>query len=90
MDYELLEKMNGAASKNIDEMKRMTNDIVVANDEFQTEVKKLEPLMMELDGIEATVNKLEKAAYRLDSYAIKLEEKIDNHIQRQKSVKDNL
>lgn len=86
MDYELLEKMNGVTSKNVEEMKQVTNDIVVANDEFQTQVKLLRPLMKELDGIEATVDKLEKAAYRLDSYAIKLEEKIDNHIQKQKST----
>lgn len=43
----------------------------------------LEPLMKELDEIEATVNKLEKAAYRLDSYTQKLEEKINEHIQKQ-------
>lgn len=86
MDYELLERMNNVASKNVDEMKKMTNEIVVANDEFQTEVKIISPLLKELDGIEATVDKLEKAAYRLDSYAIKLEEKIDNHIQKQKST----
>lgn len=67
-------------------MKKMTNDIVVENDEFQTDVKLLSPLFKELGEIEATVDKLEKAAYRLDSYATKLEEKIDNHIQKQKSA----
>ena len=40
----------------------------------------LEPLMQELGEIEVTVNKLENAAYRLDSYTQKLEEKINEYI----------
>lgn len=43
--------------------------------------------MKELEGIESTVNKLENAAYRLDAYTQRLEEKINEHIaQKQQST----
>jgi hypothetical protein len=38
--------------------------------------------MKELKDIETTVDKLEFAAYRLDSFTQKLEEKINNHLQQ--------
>lgn len=38
--------------------------------------------MEQLKVIEATVNKLETAAYRLDNYTVRLEEKINLHIQK--------
>lgn len=85
LDYELLEKMNQATSKNVENLKSMTDDVVVANDELNTKYNELEPLMKELKDIEATVNKLESAAYKLDSFTQKLEEKINAHIQKNKS-----
>jgi len=36
--------------------------------------------MKELEEIEVTVNKLENAAYRLDNYTQKLEEKINEYV----------
>lgn len=42
--------------------------------------------MLELQDIEATVSKLESAAYRLDAFTLKLEEKVNNHIQKNKSA----
>lgn len=42
--------------------------------------------MKELEEIELTVNKLENAAYRLDTYTQKLEEKINEYVaQKQQS-----
>lgn len=38
--------------------------------------------MKELEGIETTVNKLENAAYRLDAYTLRLEEKINEYVAR--------
>ena len=43
------------------------------------------PLMKELQEIEATVNKLENAAYRLDAFSQRLEEKVNNYIQKGKA-----
>jgi hypothetical protein len=42
--------------------------------------------MRELKDIEVTVNKLESAAYRLDAFTQKLEEKINVHIQKNKKA----
>lgn len=42
--------------------------------------------MNELQDIENTVNKLEHAAYRLDAFSQKLEEKINTYIQKGKST----
>lgn len=34
MDYVLIEKMNQSASINIDNLKKVTDDVVIANDEL--------------------------------------------------------
>lgn len=34
LDYELLEKMNQAASKNVENLKKVTDEVVVANDQL--------------------------------------------------------
>lgn len=36
MDYELIEKMNQASSKNVENMKKVTDEIVVTNDDLNT------------------------------------------------------
>lgn len=40
MDYELIEKMNQAASKNVENMKKVTDEIVVTNDDLNTKFSK--------------------------------------------------
>lgn len=42
--------------------------------------------MKELQDIETTVNKLEHAAYRLDAFSQRLEEKINAYIQKGKTT----
>jgi biogenesis of lysosome-related organelles complex 1 subunit 2 len=78
--------MNQAASKNVENMKKATDDIVITNDALNTKYNELEPLMNELREIEATVNKLESAAYKLDSFTQKLEERVNAHIQKHKTT----
>lgn len=34
LDYELLEKMNQTASKNVENLKKVTDEVVVANDQL--------------------------------------------------------
>lgn len=41
MDYDLIEKMNQTTSKNLENMKKQTDEIVVANDEINTKFGKL-------------------------------------------------
>ncbi|XP_070500410.1 biogenesis of lysosome-related organelles complex 1 subunit 2 [Chironomus tepperi] len=80
LDYELLDKMNLTVAKNIELMKKTSEDIVVTNEDLNQKFRDLEPLMKELEEIETTVNKLENAAYRLDAYTQKLEEKINEYV----------
>ncbi|CAO1337350.1 unnamed protein product [Diamesa hyperborea] len=80
LDYQLLEKMNLAAAKSVEEMKLVTNEIVVTNADLADKFDELDPLMGQLSEIECTVDKLETAAYRLDSFTQRLEEKINNHL----------
>lgn len=40
MDYELIEKMNQTTSKNVENMKKTTDEIVIANDELNTKFSK--------------------------------------------------
>lgn len=82
LDYHLLEKMNLAAAKSVEEMKLVTNEIVVTNADLTDKFDELDPLMGQLSEIECTVDKLETAAYRLDSFTQRLEEKINNHLQK--------
>lgn len=42
--------------------------------------------MKELQEIETTVNKLEYAAYRLDAFTQRLEDKINNYIHKSKAT----
>lgn len=78
--------MNQAASKNVENMKKTTNDVVVVNDELNSLFNDVVPLMNELKEIEKTVNKLESAAYKLDSFTQKLEERVNAHIQKHKTT----
>lgn len=41
MDYELIEKMNQAASKNLVNMKKQTDEVVVTNDDLNTKFSKI-------------------------------------------------
>ena len=78
--------MNQAASKNVENLKKTTNEVVVANDDINSKFNDVVPLMQELKEIEKTVNKLESAAYKLDSFTLKLEEKVNAHIQKHKTT----
>ncbi|CAH1707981.1 unnamed protein product [Chironomus riparius] len=73
-------EMNQTVAKNIELMKRTSEDVVVTNEDLNQKFRDLEPLMKELEEIETTVNKLENAAYRLDAYTQRLEEKINEYV----------
>lgn len=93
--------MNQAASKNVENLKKVTDEVVVTNDELYSKFSKwtkttnlqsilinelgeVAPLMKELKEIETTVNKLEYAAYRLDAFTLRLEEKINAYLLKNK------
>ncbi|EAT35936.1 AAEL011939-PA [Aedes aegypti] len=74
-DYRLIENMNKAMMGKVLEMKQMSESIAVKNNELSRKYEELKPLLQRVEDIESTVNKLEAAAYQLDSYTIRLENK---------------
>lgn len=47
MDYVLIEKMNQSASINIDNLKKVTDDVVIANDELNSKFSNANLLIAE-------------------------------------------
>lgn len=74
-DYKLIENMNKAMMGKVIEMKQMSESIAAKNNELNRKYEELKPLLQKIDDIESTVDKLEAAAYQLDSYTIRLENK---------------
>lgn len=72
-DYKLLDKMNATTASKYREIDTMVSRLGAQNAEMDQRMTELLPLMKEIDDIEATVAKLETAAYRLDNYTTKLE-----------------
>lgn len=54
-------------------------------EQIHTYVGDVAPLTKELADIEETVNKLEKAAYRLDAFTQRLEEKMNAYLVKNKA-----
>uniref|UniRef100_A0A2M4AXA2 Putative bioproteinsis of lysosome-related organelles complex 1 subunit 2 n=1 Tax=Anopheles triannulatus TaxID=58253 RepID=A0A2M4AXA2_9DIPT len=74
-DYKLIESMNRAMMTKVADMRQMSQSIATKNAELNQKYEELKPLLQRIDDIEATVDKLEAAAYQLDSYSIRLENK---------------
>ncbi|XP_055608187.1 biogenesis of lysosome-related organelles complex 1 subunit 2 [Uranotaenia lowii] len=74
-DYKLIESMNRAMMGKVQDMKQMSQAIATKNAELNRKYEELKPLLQKVEDIEATVDKLEAAAYQLDSYTIRLENK---------------
>ncbi|XP_058459894.1 biogenesis of lysosome-related organelles complex 1 subunit 2 [Malaya genurostris] len=74
-DYKLIENMNKAMMGKVVEMKQMSESITAKNNELNQKYEELKPLLKKIEDIESTVDKLEAAAYQLDSYTVRLENK---------------
>ncbi|XP_055626657.1 biogenesis of lysosome-related organelles complex 1 subunit 2 [Toxorhynchites rutilus septentrionalis] len=74
-DYKLIENMNKAMMGKVSEMRQMSDSIAAKNNELNRNYEELKPLLQKIDDIESTVDKLEAAAYQLDAYTIRLENK---------------
>ncbi|XP_058837845.1 biogenesis of lysosome-related organelles complex 1 subunit 2 [Topomyia yanbarensis] len=74
-DYKLIENMNKAMLGKVFEMKQMSESIASKNSELNRKYEELKPLLKKIEDIESTVDKLEAAAYQLDSYTVRLENK---------------
>ena len=74
-DYRLLENMNKATLVKTGEMKKLADTIVLKNNDLSKKYEDLKPMIQKIDDIEETVIKLEKAAYQLEGYTTRLENK---------------
>lgn len=78
--------MNNRTSKAVENMKKTTDDIVLADDDLTMNLLNTEPIFKkDLLEIEYTLKKLEGAVFRLDNFVNRLEEKINTYIQNKKS-----
>ncbi|BFZ17966.1 hypothetical protein BsWGS_21004 [Bradybaena similaris] len=74
-DYKLLEKMNQLTMSKYSEMKHIALSISGALNDLSDKYKSLQPYLEQIDQIEESVTALEQAAYGLDQYSKRLENK---------------
>ncbi|XP_041364686.1 biogenesis of lysosome-related organelles complex 1 subunit 2-like [Gigantopelta aegis] len=74
-DYKLLEKMNKVTLTKYSEMKHIALNVATALQELNEKYVSLQPYLDQIDQIEESVAGLEQAAYNLDQYSKRLEEK---------------
>jgi biogenesis of lysosome-related organelles complex 1 subunit 2 len=74
-DYKLLEKMNQLTTNKYSEMKHIALSISGALNDLSDKYKSLQPYLEQIDQIEESVAALEQAAYNLDIYSKRLENK---------------
>ncbi|CAG9859828.1 unnamed protein product [Phyllotreta striolata] len=77
-DYRLLENMNRSVITKYSDMKNLTLNVKKSMSELNEKYASLIPLLQQIDQIEASVIKLEQAAYKLDAYGKRLESKFKN------------
>ncbi|XP_028142108.2 biogenesis of lysosome-related organelles complex 1 subunit 2 [Diabrotica virgifera virgifera] len=74
-DYRLLEVMNKSVITKYSDMKNLAVNVKKSMNELNEKYNSLIPLLQQIDQIEASVVKLEQAAYKLDAYSKRLEAK---------------
>ncbi|XP_048585866.1 biogenesis of lysosome-related organelles complex 1 subunit 2 [Nematostella vectensis] len=74
-DYTLLEQLNNLTTDKYKEMSTMTKSLITTMEKLDDKYKSLQPYLEQIDRIEDSVSSLEQAAYRLDAYSKKLENK---------------
>lgn len=74
-DYSLLERMNRSTSYKYQEMLKVATTVGQSMHEINNKFSDLRPYLEQIEEIEKNVVVLEKAAYKLDGYAKRLEER---------------
>ncbi|XP_059615580.1 biogenesis of lysosome-related organelles complex 1 subunit 2 [Phlebotomus argentipes] len=81
-DYRLLENMNRATISKYSDMQQITENLAASTTEMNVKLEELTPYLQQIDEIDATVSKLEVAAYKLDAYTQQLEAKFKSLTQK--------
>ncbi|XP_043249716.1 biogenesis of lysosome-related organelles complex 1 subunit 2-like [Colletes gigas] len=74
-DYRLLERLNKETIAKYTELKTISSSVAQSLDSLNEKYKKLQPILDNINEIDDSVTKLEQAAYKLATYAKRLEAK---------------
>jgi len=74
-EYKLLEQMNRLTMTKYSDMNQITENISKGVTELNSKYTDLLPYLEQIDQIDASVERLEQAAYKLDAYSKRLEQK---------------
>ena len=74
-EYKLLEQMNRVTLTKYSDMSQITENVSKGVVELNGKYTALMPYLEQIDQIDASVNRLEQAAYKLDAYSKRLEQK---------------
>lgn len=74
-DYKLIGQMNKATASKYADMQQITGNIARGVAVLNSKYSELQPYLDQIDQIDASVTRLEQAAFKLDSYSKRLEAK---------------
>ena len=74
-EYKLLEQMNRVTLTKYSDMSQITENVSKGVVELNGKYTALMPYLEQIDQIDASVSRLEQAAYKLDAYSKRLEQK---------------
>nr|CAG4636675.1 EOG090X0J9J [Eubosmina coregoni]SVE70186.1 EOG090X0J9J [Eubosmina coregoni] len=74
-EYQLLEQMNKATTAKYQDMRLIAANVGKGIVELNEKFKSLQGYLDQIDQIEENISKLESAAYKLDAYTVRLENK---------------
>merc|ERR1719221_2313249 len=74
-EYKLLDQMNRLTMTKYSDMNQITENISKGVTELNSKYTDLLPYLEQIDQIDASVERLEQAAYKLDAYSKRLEQK---------------
>ena len=74
-EYKLLEQMNRVTLTKYSDMSQITENVSRGVVELNSKYSSLLPYLEQIDQIDCGVGRLEQAAYKLDAYSKRLEQK---------------
>ena len=74
-DYKLIEQMNRVTATKYSDMEQITANIAKGMSQLNVGYTQLQPYLEQIDQIDESVGRLESAAFKLDAYSKRLEDK---------------
>lgn len=77
-DYKLIEQMNRVTATKYSDMEQITNNIAKGMTQLNASYAQLQPYLEQIDHIDESLARLETAAFKLDAYSKRLEDKFNS------------